>query len=240
MTDWDRFQHVPQLRGKVVEPSESRFRQLDIGDLDQHALQNGFGPDWRRTDGAREQTRRDALAQHTGDLWVFAYGSLMWDPGFHFTDLRLATVEGFHRSFCLKSELGRGSPEKPGLMAGLDQGGTCHGLAFQIAADLVDAETMIIWMREMLLDSYVPTFVPVRLDDGDASALTFVVDRSIARYVGGVSDDAAARMICTGEGRLGRSFDYLDNLVQQMRLLNIDDPRTLSLHARCLSLLSSA
>jgi cation transport protein ChaC len=181
----EAFRHVPALAGKIIDPETSFFRltQERLAELDRFARAAGYPANWRLTDEEREATRREALAGREGDLWVFAYGSLMWDPAIAIAEIRTATLHGWHRRFCLKSQVGRGSAERPALMAALDQGGVCHGLALRIPAEHVDRETEILWMREMVAAAYVPTFVPVATPQGHIEALTFVMNRSSSRYV---------------------------------------------------------
>ena len=107
----EAFVHVPVLAGKILEPEKSFFRlsRERLGELDKIARDNGYPDNWRLTDEQREATRAEVLARASADLWVFAYGSLMWDPAIHIVEIRTATLHGFHRSFCLKSQIGRGS-----------------------------------------------------------------------------------------------------------------------------------
>ena len=107
----ESFMHVPVLAGKIVEPEKSLYRlsRERLVELDRIARENGYPERWRLTDEERELTRAGVIARKGSDLWVFAYGSLMWDPGVHIVEIRRATLAGFHRSFCLKSSIGRGS-----------------------------------------------------------------------------------------------------------------------------------
>lgn len=227
------FTHVPQLRDKIRDPETSRFRNLDMTRLDQRAREAGYPPDWRRSDAEREATRDAALSDRAGeDLWIFAYGSLMWDPGFYFDEVRVARAEGYQRSFCLKMKIGRGSPENPGLMAALDLGQACDGLVFRIRAEHVEPETQIIWRREMIGYGYVPTFVPLETRAGPVEALTFVVDRESGRYAGGLDVDHAARLIARAHGINGTNLEYLDNLAAQLDLLELEDEGFVELYRR--------
>src|SRR5262249_59692085 len=90
------------------------------------------------------------------DVWLFAYGSLVWNPVLDFDERVVVTVHGYHRSFCLWSRINRGSPEKPGLVLGLDRGGRCTGLAYRVPARLAGGELRLLWRRRMLLGSYAP------------------------------------------------------------------------------------
>ena len=220
----DAFMHVPMLIGKIIEPKNSAFRisLASFEEWDRRAAAAG-NPQWRRSHEDREATRRAALAGRLdADLWVFAYGSLMWDPAIHICEIRQATLPGFHRRFCLKIEIGRGSRKAPALMAALDVGGECHGLAFRIPASLVDQETEILWMREMIGHGYTPAFRPVMTPQGSVEALAFVIDRLSPQFAD-VSGAEAAAIIALGRGRLGTNREYFANLAEHVRLLGIDD-----------------
>ena len=220
----DAFIHVPMLTGKIIEPDRSAFRisLASFEEWDRRAAAAGF-PEWRRSHEDREATRGAALAGRlNADLWVFAYGSLMWDSGDPLRGDRQATLPGFHRRFCLKIEIGRGSRKAPSLMAALDVGGECHGLVFRLPASLVNQETEILWMREMIGYGYEPVFRPVTTPQGSVEALAFVIDRSGPQFAD-VSGAEAAAIIATGRGRLGTNREYFDNLAEHVHLLGIDD-----------------
>src|SRR5262245_17854292 len=213
------------LFGRIVDPERSRFRisLATFEDLDRRAAQAGRGADWRRSHRDREATRSAALAGRLNDdLWVFAYGSLMWDPAIHIVEIRRARLRGFHRRFCLKAEIGRGSKKSPALMAALDTGGECHGPAFRIPADAVNHETEILWMREMIVEGYIPLFQTVVTPQGSVEALAFVMDRASTRFadLGGAE---AAAVIATGKGELGTNLEYFDNLADRVAMLGIKD-----------------
>ena len=225
----DPFRHLPGLRPHIEEPAGSRYRDIDYTILDR-AVANG-ATWWRRSDEERETTRRTALeGRGDKDLWVFAYGSLMWDPGIHFSEVRRARASGYHRSFCLKSDIGRGSKERPGLMAALDTGGQCQGLAFCISARDVEAETHLLWRREMIARAYIPRFIDLETPQGPLEALAFVMDQHAPRYVPGLSIAETARYIGTGRGPIGTSLEYLDSLVAHFAVLDIVDAELTELH----------
>jgi len=231
--DQNIFEHIPHLRDKIHDPASSRFRDLDYAALDQYALEVGYPSGWRREHENREETRARTMAGRMDqDLWVFAYGSLMWDPAFYFDEVRVAKSPDYQRSFCLRSEIGRGSPTNPGLMAALDHGGECEGLAFRIRGEHVDHETKVIWKREMISYGYVPTFVPLETNNGTVDALTFVIDHASDRYVDKLDIDEAARMIAQGNGHIGTNIEYLDNLAKQLELLGLSDDAFSQLHER--------
>ena len=221
----DALAYVPMLSGKIVEPEKSTFRisRDTFEEWDRRAVEAGYGENWRRSHEDREATRSKTLADRLdSDLWVFAYGSLMWDPAIHIVEIRRATLQGFHRRFCLKIEIGRGSKEKPALMAALDEGGECDGLAFRIPAKTVNRETEILWMREMIGEAYLPVFQTVHTPQGQVEALAFVMDRASARFAD-LSVEDAAGLVATGTGILGTNLEYFNNLAEHVALLGIQD-----------------
>ena len=165
------------------------------------------------------------LAQHrpADDVWVFGYGSLMWNPAFNFAESGVGVVRGWHRRFCLWLEMGRGSPGNPGLMLGLDRGGTCRGVAFRIPAEHVRNELLLIWRREMFGTAYEARWVQARMADATVPAITFVVNRANPRYAGKLSDDRAAQHIATAAGSLGSCVSYLENTMAHLEELGIRD-----------------
>ncbi len=229
------FRHTPALRGRITPPdaSEMRFGQDRYDALDEQARTEGWPPGWRMDHADREANRRAVLAGRMNrDLWVFAYGSLIWDPAVHVEEYRYGTLSGYSRRFCMLLEGGRGSHDRPGLMAALDQGGHCDGVVFRIPAPLVDRETEFMWRREMFSGAYRPTFLSATTPQGPVEALTFLMDRDNRRYAPHFSEDEAARMIAMAEGELGPNFDYLDSLVRHLDELGITDHDIRQLHAR--------
>jgi len=162
----------------------------------------------------------------TGDLWLFGYGSLIWNPAFHFTERRKGRIHGWHRRFCLWTPLGRGSPEQPGLVLGLERGGACTGMVFRLAFDQVASELDIIWRREMLSGAYRPRWVRVLTADGPVDAITFTIDPANPRYAGRLAEDEIVRVVATAVGRLGPCTDYLFKTAEALAGLGLAD-RTL-------------
>jgi cation transport protein ChaC len=156
-------------------------------------------------------------------VWVFGYGSLIWNPAFHFTDRVVGTVYGFHRRFCLWTHLGRGCPERPGLVLGLERGGSCRGVAYHIAPDAAMEELDIVWRREMISDAYVPRWVAVRTPMATVRAITFTINHAHERYARDLSDEEAAAAIAGASGFLGACADYLINTVDHLAGLGIHD-----------------
>ncbi len=220
----DPFVHHPELRARIAEPESSYFRTFNIEALiKEHPHLEQFLP-WTHADDEREAIRAAALAHHEGDLWVFAYGSLMWDPALRFAEVRRAYAPGHERRFILMDDKGgRGSKEAPGLMAALDTGAGCEGLAYRVRAEDVDEETEILFRREVIGPGYVPAFVPVRIGGTDATALTFLADHGYADIRGDIAWGDQVRYIATGAGFLGTSLQYLSNIVDHFAHLGIVD-----------------
>ncbi len=183
------------------------------------------GLDRVRSKAERDASRR-AILQATApqdDLWVFAYGSLIWNPTFRFAEQRRGTIYAFHRSFCLWTHLGRGTLENPGLMLGLDVGGACSGVLYRIAAENVEVESELIWSREMIVPVYDARWVTARTATGPVQAVTFVVDRSCNRYAGRLPMEQLAATVAAASGKLGSNLEYLRSLTDELDALGIRD-----------------
>lgn len=166
------------------------------------------------------------------DLWVFAYGSLMWDPGFPFEEARPALLKGYHRALCLYSTRYRGTPEKPGLVLGLDRGGACRGIAYRVAAANVERVWTYLWEREMLTRAYQCRRVRIHLATGPVMARAFVIDRHHRQYAGKLSLEQTAALVCQGHGQRGPCRAYLENTVKHLDQLGVPDARLHQLLAR--------
>ena len=171
------------------------------------------------------------IADRTGgdDLWVFAYGSLMWRPEFDFAESRLGTVRGFHRRFCLLQRRFRGTPDKPGFVLALDRGGLCRGVAFRLTGTDLHQILMPVWRREMRGMGYVARWLPVATEAGTVPALTFLVNRASDRYSGRLTDAEIADRIAVACGHLGPSAEYLYRTVEACAALGIRDRHLWSL-----------
>jgi cation transport protein ChaC len=166
------------------------------------------------------------VADRSGAMWVFAYGSLIWRPGFSFAEMQAARVCGYRRDMCFLSIHYRGTATQPGLVCGLmeDAGAVCRGRAYRI--DLGSAEDAIAYLdaRELISGIYHPRTLPVVLEDGrTVFARTYVADTAHAQFVGNWADDRKAAAIVSGRGSQGRSIDYLKDLVHHLDALGIDD-----------------
>lgn len=178
-----------------------------------------------RTPEELEASIEATLSQHErhAAVHVFGYGSLMWNPAVDHAVARAAKVHGWHRSFCLRSTIGRGSQERPGLMLGLDRGGACHGMLLQIEARKVRDELRVLWRREMLTEVYQARWVTAHVEGAPLRAIAFTVNRSHPRYTKGLPVQDMVRMINTGAGTLGTCREYFDATIAKLAALGIRD-----------------
>lgn len=229
----DPFQHHPALRGLIADPFQSAWRRFDMAQLDARLQAMGLPVDWHYTDAQIRNAFDIFLAQLPDrDLWIFAYGSLMWDPGFGFAEVRYGSVAGYGRRFILKDIFGgRGTAERPGLMAALDVGPGCQGLLFRIARADIAEEFWVLWRREMLAPGYLPVIAGCDTAQGPVAALTFIADHAAPPIEAGLSQAEQVHYIATGVGFLGTSLQYLENIAAQFSALQIDDAEVTGLLA---------
>ncbi len=165
-----------------------------------------------------ENQRRD------GDFWVFGYGSLMWRPGFDFIESALAHVQGYHRSLCIFSHVHRGTPERPGLVLGLDHGGSCQGVAFRVAAARREATLAYLRERELVTSVYLEKNLTVEFSEGvQVSALTYVVDRAHPQYAGRLPVEEIIRLVSGARGAFGDNPAYVRNTYEHLLRQGIHD-----------------
>ena len=179
------------------------------------------------SDADLEKSSNTALSDRNSDdpIWIFGYGSLIWNPLFTFAERRVAKVRGYHRGFYLWSKINRGSPERPGLVLGLDRGGSCGGMAYQLHPDSVTEEFKLLWRREMLAGMYIPRWVNADTSSGIVSALTFVVDRAAKGYAGRLSDENIVTTALRAHGHHGSCADYLLETATSLEHHGISDQR---------------
>ena len=162
------------------------------------------------------------------DFWVFAYGSLMWRPGFHYEEASHALLEGARRALCIYSVVHRGVPGAPGLVLGLDKGGRCEGMAFRVPAKLVQDTRAYLHRRENITNTYDTAMKPVRLLDGSrraVHALCFLVKRHHPQYAGDLPIARQAHIVRRGIGASGANIDYVVNTAGHLRELGVYDGR---------------
>ena len=199
------------------------------------AVRSSLGPNVRFMSDAERAAQIGAIlarAPRPRRIWVFAFGSLIWNPAFHFVERRTARIHGFHRQFCLWARAGRGSPERPGLMLSLVSGGSCTGVAYRLAASAAATELDVLWRREMATMAYRPVWTTAHTPDGPEPAIAFSANRAHERYVPGLEDGAVARYLATGAGPMGRCCDYLFDTVAHLRQLGIRDRRLEAIEAK--------
>ena len=168
-----------------------------------------------------------------GSFWIFGYGSLMWRPGFAFEERVIATVRGYRRALCVYSHVHRGTPEKPGLVLGLDRGGSCKGVAFRIREDQVEATLAYLREREQVTMVYREIILTARLADGRmVRVVSYAVDRRHHQYAGALDLPALERHVGQGVGISGANPDYVRNTFDHMTELGIADPTLAALVER--------
>jgi cation transport protein ChaC len=158
------------------------------------------------------------------DFWVFGYGSLIWRPGFDYEEAVQGILRGWHRAMCILSTRYRGCPEAPGLVLGLDHGGSCRGVAYRVAAERAAAVYKYLDDREMISGVYQPRFAPVTLVDGrQVPGYVFIARRDHRQYAGPLPPERAVALIRQGKGQEGSSRDYLANTVTHLEALGLHD-----------------
>jgi len=160
------------------------------------------------------------------DLWVFGYGSLMWRPGFDFVEQAPARLIGLHRALCVYSFVHRGTPEKPGLVLGLDRGGACRGIAFRVPGKVRDETIAYLRAREQVTHVYIETYRPITIlgtPGRRVRALVYCVDRGHAQYAGRLTLERQLHLVREGHGRSGINRDYVLSTVEALEALGCYD-----------------
>ena len=215
---------------------------LTRADLESDLLRETF----RRThpgvpvlsDADQEASLRGILSQHEpgSDVWVFGYGSLVWNPLVHHEERRVARMHGFHRSFCLWSHVNRGSLQKPGLVLGLDVGGSCRGVAFRIAQRRAAEELRLLWRREMVLGVYSPRWATVETASDTIKAIAFFANRDHANYAGKLPLETVIKTLVSARGQLGTPAEYLLETVRGLVEHGVRDAYLFELRKRLLAI----
>jgi cation transport protein ChaC len=190
-------------------------------------------PDVRVLSDAEIEADLDAsLADHPAgeDVWLFGYGSLMWNPAIEFAESQAGFVHGWHRRFCLWLHGGRGTPDKPGLMLALEPGGRCAGMLFRIPAAQARDELLLAWRRELFSGAYRSRWVTAVTASGPVRAATFVVNRAHSRYAGRLEEALVATYLATATGTLGSCLTYLSETLGALRALGLRDRSLERLH----------
>lgn len=160
-----------------------------------------------------------------GPVWVFGYGSLIWNPLLHWDAQHNARLQGWHRSFCLRSVAGRGRPENPGRLLALRPGGAVDGVVLRLVEDDIEAELRLLWAREMSTGAYRPAWVPVQLPEGmTLRALTFLGRPEHPLFEQDAEPATVAGPIARAAGAFGSNLDYLHQLAQALQARGLHDP----------------
>jgi glutathione-specific gamma-glutamylcyclotransferase len=209
----------------VTEHHSLTRRMIEDGALDAIVTRDAPGMKLL-TQVEREASLREFLAQRPdGSVWIFGYGSLIWNPVVRVEERRTARIEGWHRAFCLTVRAGRGSPENPGLVLALDRGGSCTGIAFRLADEGMLGELSVLWKREMIAGLYVPRWVELKDAPGESfgHAIAFTINEASESYASSLTPDVLVARLATASGALGSSADYLFQTCAGLRLHGIPD-----------------
>jgi cation transport protein ChaC len=177
--------------------------------------------------GNETAVRVSTASPDMSDFWVFGYGSLMWRPGFDFIEQVPARLMGAHRALCVYSWVHRGTRERPGLVLGLDRGGSCRGIAFRVAAENRGTVIDYLRARELVTNVYLESWRPIRIAGRETraeQALTFMVDRSHEQYAGKLSHEALLSLVRNSRGSSGINTDYVLATAAHIRELGFRDP----------------
>lgn len=178
------------------------------------------------TDEDYEVAVRDVLAEGpSGDVWLFAYGSLLWKPACETAESRRAIIHGWHRSFCFRVARFRGTRDRPGLMMALDHGGQCHGMVFRLPADQVQQSLGTLFRREVMVKPAVnvPRWLTAHTNSGPLRSLGFVVNRQSLHYTGRLAPEETADIVSAAAGHWGSCAEYLRETVAHLEDLGIRD-----------------
>jgi len=175
------------------------------------------------------------MARHKGGaVWLFAYGSLIWRPECSAVERRRARVHGYHRGLYLWSHEHRGTPECPGLVFGLDRGGSCSGFAYRLPPEQLEDSLLALWQREMPYPSYRPHWLNCRLEDGTkVQALGFVLERHLPSYAGNLPDNLLTQILQSASGRFGSTLDYVQQTISALRSHEMPDRNLEARIRRC-------
>jgi cation transport protein ChaC len=217
-------------------PSFRKYGQITRADVQEGLLEEMIaesehqGYFRRLPEPERDKSRWDILSllPKGKDVWLYAYGSLIWSPMIEYSEKRRARLFGFHRQFCMWTKIGRGTPDCPGLTLALEPGGSNRGIAYRIPTKIIEQELKIIWNREMIGGSYVPKIVKLHIENEDKKvssiyAIAFVMNRTHENYTGKLAPKIMAEAIAKAEGPLGKCADYLFNTVIHLDKLGLTD-----------------
>lgn len=216
-------------------------QQLEAGTWGKHISRDAPGVVLWTDDQRAASIQATLEVRPPGDVWVFAYGSLIWNPTFTFEESRVAVVKDWHRSFCLSVSAGRGTVDIPGLVLGLDKGGSCAGVAFRVAEVDLEKELALLWKREMITGAYTPLWVEICDSDGErfGSAIAFTIDHNSPNYAGNLERQVVISRLASASGFLGTSADYLFQTAEGLRSRGVLDDELDALAAEVLAIMAA-
>ncbi len=177
------------------------------------------------TDQQLEESLDDTLRCLYGQqqVWIFAYGSLIWNPAFDFEERVAASLEGWHRSFCLSAPFGRGTPQNPSLFLALNEGGHAEGVAYKLPKGREREELLLVWRREMFSDGYQAEWVEVHSKAEVFRAIIFVANPSAKSFVGELTPEVIADRLRNASGPLGSGLEYLSDTIHHLKQVGLRD-----------------
>jgi glutathione-specific gamma-glutamylcyclotransferase len=168
--------------------------------------------------------RQSKVRPAAADFWVFAYGSLIWNPGFPYKSREAARLVGYHRGYCIRSQIYRGTPEAPGLVLGLERGGECEGVGYRVAGELHEETMQYLRERELVTDVYDETLLTIETRDGGRHrAYAYVANTEHEQYVMMKDFDLAVETIASASGAAGPNYEYALNTWVNLAGLGIQD-----------------
>lgn len=199
---------------------------LQSGSIRQMAIERDDGESRLATDEELVASRRSLVPDDAdcSDIWVFGYGSLIFNPIMDYCERIHGRIFGLHRRFCLWTRLGRGSPDCPGLVLALDRGGSCPGIAFRLKPENAIAELDLLWKREMVTLAYDARWLTLHTDTGVKRAISFVSRPDRPQYAQPMSIEDEAKVIAEAKGFIGPCCEYLFDTVDALRENRIHDP----------------
>ncbi len=216
-----------------LKPRQMRLTERHVGYLQPDNPSEDMPPPPEGMRAATTDDHQAIMARLLGDaaaeneIWIFAYGSLIWKPACNFVEMRTGLVRGWHRAFCLGwNNRFRGSDENPGLMLALDRGGACKGVLYRLPPGEIETSMLQLLQREMgwLPSAFPPRWVNAHTGDRTIRALTFCMDRNSGRYVTGLAEDQIADVLSRAVGSRGSMAEYLHATVYHLEQMGIRDP----------------
>ena len=187
-------------------------------------------------DASLLKSRRSLVPDNTKkDIWIFGYGSLIWNPVIRPIKKLKVKSYGYRRKYCLKTHIGRGSKECPGLVLGLENGGSVTGQALKINNKNIFEELDLVWRREMIMGAYIPKIISGYSEEGKIDMIAFTINKKHENYIGSLSEAETALMISKAQGFLGTATDYLDKTCESLKILNLNDLYLKRLQARIIN-----